>query len=119
MAIVITNGSYYVKKNIDTSDRKIRKTQNVSESKQYYNVNTAQKKLLSAPGQLKGYYIFDTEGDEKPKQYGKPKRKVYTYEERRFVYERGNCRCGLCGKKITLSQMTLDYMFRELTTGRL
>lgn len=110
MAIVITNGTYYIKKNLDSSNRKIQKTKDISEAKKYYNVNVAQKKIFSAPGQLKGYYIFDTDGDEKPVQSRKPKRKVYSQEERRFVYERGNCRCALCGKKITFSQMTLDHI---------
>ena len=110
MAIVITNGTYYVQRNIDHTNHRIHKTQNIAEAKQYYNVNVAQNKIFSAPGQLKGYYVFDTDGDEKPTQSGKPKRKKYTYEERKFVYERENCKCALCGKKITLSQMTLDHI---------
>ena len=78
----------------------------------YSNVNVAQKKLLSMPGQLKGYYIFDTEGDEKgenKKRY-QGKRRVYTKEERKFIYRKYEGKCALCGKKITYKELTLDHI---------
>lgn len=111
MAIVITNGEYYVKRCTYSGER-MNKTKNLSEAKFYYNVNVAQKKLLSMPGQLKGYYIFDTEGDEKgenKKRYQR-KRRVYTKEERKFIYRKYEGKCALCGKKITYKELTLDHI---------
>lgn len=43
MAIVITNGEYYVKRCTYSGER-MNKTKNLSEAKFYYNVNVAQKK---------------------------------------------------------------------------
>ena len=64
------------------------------------------------PGRLKEYYIFDTEGDEKGenKKCYHGKRRVYTKEERKFIYHKYEGKCALCGKKITYQELTLDHI---------
>lgn len=56
MALVITNGYYYI-----TTDRngRIIKTRNNNEAQQYQNVKDANCILLGAPVRCKGYSIID------------------------------------------------------------
>ena len=57
MAIVITNGTYY----LNCHDGKITKTLNIEEATQYYHVNRAMSNILKRSTQCKGYYLFDTD----------------------------------------------------------
>ena len=58
MAIVLTNGLYYI--TVSTTG-KIGKTLNIEEAQTFYSCNVAMKKVFKAPGKCKGYYPFDTE----------------------------------------------------------
>lgn len=57
MAIVITNGTYY----LNYHNGKIRKTLNIEEATKYYHINKAMSNILKRPTQCKGYYLFDTD----------------------------------------------------------
>lgn len=57
MALVITNGIYYIYFN---EDGKHRKTEDISKAIQYDSVNQAKNYMKKAPAKTKGYYIFDT-----------------------------------------------------------
>lgn len=111
MAIVITNGEYYIKTN---EYGKIIKTPSLDEAKRFYNVNTAVRKMQKAPGKTKGFYVFDTEGDEKPKaeksDSRKRDRKKYSERERKMIYAKADGRCELCGQEISYKKMTLDHI---------
>ena len=48
-----------------------------------------------------------TQYDVKRTRKGKIKRKVYSKNVRKMIYDKAGKRCELCGKKILLSQMTL------------
>lgn len=63
MALVITNGKYYLKTNKNGG---IEVTSAIGEAQQFYNVNIATRKMMKEPGRTKGYYIFDTEGMNVP-----------------------------------------------------
>ena len=54
--------------------------------------------------------MFDTDGDDKPSTGKKTKRKKYSEQERKMIYIRDDGRCALCGRKITLSEMTIDHI---------
>lgn len=54
MAIVLTNGKDYVKR-CTCAGEELHTTQNVDEAKVYFNVNTAQRKLMRAPEELKAF----------------------------------------------------------------
>lgn len=107
MALVITNGTYYIATNEHGG---IIKTLKMEDAQQFYNVNVAMKKIRKAPGKCKGYYVFDTDGDDKPSTGKKTKRKKYSEQERKMIYIRDDGRCALCGRKITLSEMTIDHI---------
>lgn len=108
MAIVLTNGTYYIM----TSDNgKIKKTTDINEAKIFYSCNCAMQKVFKAPKKCKGYYPFDTEDttynvEKKPKQ----KRNKYSTEVRRRIYNEAGGRCQLCGRKIMLSDATMDHI---------
>lgn len=105
MAIVLTNGKHYI-----ATDHKggIIKTLILEEAQIFYNVNAAMRKVRKAPVKCKGYYPYDTEdvSGYSPKK----KRKSYTKEERKLIYDKSKGRCVLCGKRLTLENMILDHI---------
>ena len=58
MAIVLTNGEYYI---TVSSTGKIGKTTNIEEARTFYSCNVARKKVFKAPRKCNGYYPYDTE----------------------------------------------------------
>ena len=57
MAVVLTNGEYYISHDSRTGG--IVKTSNVEEAQVFYSCNTAMKKVFKAPSKCKGYYPFE------------------------------------------------------------
>lgn len=105
MAIVLTNGIYYI-----ATNRKggIIKTPIIEDAQIFYSVNVAMRKKLKSPGKCKGYYPYDTEDI-----IGfnvKKKRKTYSKEERKIIYNKSGGCCELCGQRLSLENMTLDHI---------
>ena len=85
MAIVITNGEYYIQ---NTKNGKVKKTKDINEATQFYNVNKAMRKILGKPAQCKGYYLFDTEDT-----YVKKKNNIHRmYENFCMITQKENVR---------------------------
>lgn len=107
MAIVITNGKYYM-----VSDKKggVSKTDDVREAQVFLNVNMAAFKIQKTPGKLKGYYAWDTEGEQEQPKRAKQDRKRFPQEVRKLLYQQADGRCALCGKKIAFDEMELDHI---------
>ena len=112
MAIVITNGEYYIQ---NTKSGRINKTKEISEASQFYHVNKAMRKILSKPAQCKGYYLFDTE-DTYIKR--KQNRKHYSQDVRKLLYDNANGRCAICGKPLLFSEITLDHIIPLNQNGK-
>lgn len=82
MAIVITNGQYYMRFN---GKGQIKKTPDITEARKFYNVNVASMKLQEksnkSPVKCSGYYVFDTDGDEhalsRPKKVTERKKALF------------------------------------------
>lgn len=106
MSIVLTNGIYYI---ATSKSGGTYKTPILEQAQTFYNVNTAMWKLFKAPGKCKGYYPYDTE-DKACKCVTKRKRRKYSEEERKIIYDRSNGRCALCGQKLLLDNMTIDHI---------
>lgn len=85
------------------------KTPILEDAQRFYNVNVASRKIQKAPGKCKGYYVFDTEGNGKPTN-GKKKRKKYSEDVRKIIYYKADGICVLCGRKILYKDMTLDHV---------
>lgn len=107
MALVITNGMYYLKTNRNGG---IEKTSTVDDAQEFYNVNVATHKMMKAPRKTRGYYILDTDGNEQPSSGKKRNRKKYSEDVRRMIYDKAEGRCQLCGRKITYEELTLDHI---------
>lgn len=67
------------------------------------------RKIFKAPGKCKGYYPYDTE-DTNCECSGKRKRKKYSKEERKIIYNKSNGCCELCGKRLLFEEITLDHI---------
>jgi CRISPR/Cas system Type II protein with McrA/HNH and RuvC-like nuclease domain len=104
MAIVITNGEYYIQ---NTKNGKVKKTKDINEATQFYNVNKAMRKILGKPAQCKGYYLFDTEDTYVKK---KNNRKHYSQDVRKLLYDNVKGKCAICGKQLLFSEITLDHI---------
>lgn len=104
MAIVITNGEYYIQ---NTMSGKLKKTKEICEATQFYHVNKAMRKILSKPVQCKGYYLFDTEDTYVKK---KNNRKHYSEDVRKLLYDNAKGKCAICGKQLLFSEITLDHI---------
>lgn len=116
MAIVLTNGQYYIATN---SSGKIKKVQDIEQAQTFYSCNIAMRKVIFNPEKCKGYFPYDTDDymndpfcrkDNTRKKLQKMRRKQYTAYERELIYRKGDCKCYLCGKELMLSDMTLDHV---------
>ncbi|WP_462368444.1 HNH endonuclease [Roseburia hominis] len=137
MAIVITNGEYYIYLN---EKGKHRKTKNVVQALQYNTVREAINYMYKAPAKTDGFYVYDTFENHvlwkrlsrqekielqeqkngianvKRRSDGRIRRKKYSKTARTLVYEKYNGRCQLCGRQILLSEMSLDHV-KPLSMG--
>lgn len=112
MSIVLTNGVCYI-----ATDRKggIIKTPTIEKAQTFYSVNAAMRKVFKAPGKCKGYYPYDTEDCKSSKR---KRRKTYSKEERKIIYDRSEGCCALCGKRLSLENMTLDHIIPLSMNGK-
>lgn len=130
MAIVITNGNYYIYLN---QNGKHRKTKDVTQALQYSTIKEAIRYMNHAPIKTDGYYVYDTFtnhvvwkrltpeekielqeqkngiGNVKRRNNGRIKRKKYSQATRKLIYNKYDGRCQLCGRKIIFSEMSLDH----------
>lgn len=106
MAIVLTNGIYYIATNKKGG---IIKTPIIEDAQTFYSVNVAMRKILKSPGKCRGYYPYDTE-DVTCGCSRKKKRKTYSKKERKIIYNKSNGRCELCGQRLSLENMSLDHI---------
>lgn len=130
MAIVITNGEYYIYLN---QNGKHRKTKDVTRALQYSTIKEAIRYMNHAPIKTDGFYVYDTftthviwkhltpeekielqeqkngVGNVKRRNNGRIKRKKYSQATRKLIYNKYDGRCQLCGRKILFSEMSLDH----------
>lgn len=112
MAIVITNGEYYIQ---NTKTGKVKKTKDINEATQFFHVNKAMRKILSKPAQCKGYYLFDTEDTYSRR---KQNRKHYSQDVRKILYDNVNGKCAICGKSLLFQDITLDHIIPLIQNGK-
>lgn len=118
MAIVITNGTYYIATN---KNGRVVKTSILEDAQHFYNVNVASRKIQKTPGKCKGYYVFDTEGNDKTtdgKRNQKKKRRKYSEDTRKLIYNKAEGKCALCGREIAYEEMTLDHIIPLAMNGK-
>jgi hypothetical protein len=113
MAIVLTNGEYYIGVG---KNGKIFKTKNIDDARMFYSCNVAMRKVLRAPSKCKGYYCFDTE--DISYNPNKTKRRSFKREERKYIYDKADGYCQLCGKKLKFEDASMDHVI-PLSVGGL
>lgn len=128
MAIVITNGEYYIYLN---EQGKHRKTKDVTQAFQFESEMEAVKYMHKAPAKTKGYCMYDTCTEHvlyrdslqeesriniRRGNNGKIKRKHYSPSTRKLIYDNCGGRCQLCGRKLLLKDMSLDHI-KPLSMG--
>ena len=104
MAIVLTNGKCYI-----AHDRTgaVIKVTDIEQAQDFYSVERAISQKRKTPGKCAGYYYIDTESKAYKR---KIKRKIYSDEERRIIYNKSGGRCELCGQRLLFENMTLDHI---------
>ena len=131
MAIVITNGAYYINYT-DTGATK--KSSDINSAYQFPSIYAAINGMKKAQRRTKGFYVYDTltqrilwrwmteEEKEQAKKdkialamvkrdkHGKVVRKTYSEDTRKLIYLNAHGRCELCGRKILLEDMTIDHV---------
>lgn len=131
MAIVITNGQYYIRYT-DTGATK--KTADINLAYQFSTARDGINGIQKAKGKTKGFYVYDTSTqyviwkwmteEEKAEarknkvalsmvkrdKHGKIIRKTYSEDTRKLIYLNAHGRCELCGRKILLEDMTIDHI---------
>lgn len=131
MAIVITNGTYYIRYTVSGATKK---TTDINLAHKFSNVHDAIQGMKKAKEKTKNYYVFDTlsqhilwkhmtpeelENVRKNKlalsmvkrdKRGKVIRKTYSEDARKLIYKNAHGRCELCGRKILLEDMTVDHI---------
>lgn len=139
MAIVITNGNYYI---TYTDTGATKKTKDINDAYQFTALGDAIRGMNKARGQTKNYYVYDTftqhtlwkrmtqeeliqaqedktfQANVKRCNNGKIKRKKYSQDTRKLIYNKAGGRCELCGRPILFSDMTLDHV-KPLSMGGL
>jgi hypothetical protein len=139
MAVVITNGTYYI---TYTDTGATKKTKDINSAYQFDTVANAIKGMNKARGQTKNYYVFDTfrqhtlwkrmtqeemiqaqedknfQSNVRRDKNHKIKRKKYSQDARKLIYNNAGGCCELCGRPILLEDMTLDHV-KALSVGGL
>ncbi len=131
MAIVITNGQYYIRYT-DTGATK--KTSDINSAYQFPSARDGINGIQKAKGKTKGFYVYDTSTqyviwkwmteEEKAEarrnkialsmvkrdKQGRIIRKIYSEDTRKLIYLNAHGKCELCGRKILLEDMTIDHV---------
>lgn len=139
MAIVITNGTYYINYT-DTGATK--KTADINSAYKFSTVNEAIRGMKKAEKRTENYFVFDTLTQRilwkwmtekeikeirenkvslslvKRNCKGKIIRKSYSEDVRKLIYIHASGRCELCGRKILLEDMTIDHVIPLAMGGK-
>lgn len=107
MAIVLTNGEYYIK---ISSNGKISKTLDVEEAQSFYSCNVAMRKVFRSREQCNGFYPYDTEDTTCNMDRKRKKREVCTAEVRMRLYQEANGRCRICGRTVQYRETSVDHI---------
>lgn len=143
MAIIITDGTRYISG--VTPESKGVKTENAAEAYEFTDANEAIQYMQSDKAFTLYYYVYDTVTQkivwkwlepeevariraakavwkEAAKENGLRKknkihRKMYSNDVKKLLYKEANGKCALCGREMTLDQVTLDHIIPLAKNG--
>lgn len=103
MAIVITDGKYYIYLN---ENGKHRKTDDFSKAFDFSNVYKAIRYLRQAPVRTAGFYAYDTVTNQIYEDF---KRKTFSQQQRKTIYKKTNGHCYLCGDFVDFDSFEVEH----------
>lgn len=117
MAILLTNGKYYI---AHSKSGAVIKVGNIEQAQDFHSVERAIHQKNKAPGKCAGYYFIDTDikdvqetkEDSKPKEESKKstvKRKVFSARERLIIYRKTKGHCYLCGEFVDFDSFEVEH----------
>lgn len=114
MAIVLTNGTYYIAHDKTGS---IIKVSEIEKAQDFYSVERAIKQKEKHPGKCRGYYYIDTDiavdcgkTTEKRNKKKKPyKRKIFSMNQRMEIYSKTEGHCYLCGDFVDFDSFEVEH----------
>ena len=109
MAIVLTNGKYYIARN---SKGKMIKVTDINQAKDFFSVENAISHKNKAPSKCAGYYYIDTSIDPTICQDSvtrKIKRKSFSANDRKEIYRKTQGHCYLCGEFVDFDSFEIDH----------
>lgn len=108
MAYILTTGDSYIE---FTETKAIRKTNDINKAEIFSTMDEAILTVIRAPTKTKGYYVFDMETKKKCwSSNNNPKRRCFTMEERKIIYNKTGGRCALCGRMMKFNKFTIDHI---------
>ena len=112
MKCYVTNGSVFIATNIPPSPAK--RTVYFQEAQEFRSPESASNFLIANASKVKGFYIVDCakreQIDHVIHEEAVSKRKKFNKSERKEIYNKTNGHCALCGKHISLENMTIDHI---------
>ena len=112
MAIVLTNGEYYIAHNKYGG---VIKVPDIALAQNFHSVERAINQRNKTPGKCSGYYFIDTSIVDVIESSGTPelKRKImhkqFSNRKRRSIYEKTQGRCYLCGELVRYNSFEVDH----------
>lgn len=111
MAILLTNGKFYIAHNRTGA---VIKVADIEQAQDFYSVERAIYQRKKAPGKCAGYYYIDTSENgtvEKMSESNdiKLKRKVFSVKERAIIYRKTQGHCYLCGEFVDFDSFEIEH----------
>jgi len=117
MAIVLTNGEYYIAHNERGA---VIKVSDISQAQDFYSIERAIAQKNKTPGKCAGYYYIDVDviaeetkeesvTDKLDTVKRKNKRKSFSARERLMVYRKTKGYCYLCGEFVDFDSFEIDH----------
>lgn len=113
MAIVLTNGKYFI---AHTKKGAVIKVSDISQAQDFYSVERAIAQKNKTLGKCAGYYFIDTnidaDGTKEKKITNKTeavKRKIFSERERLTIYRKTKGHCYLCGEFVNFDYFEIEH----------
>ena len=106
---ILFNGTYYFAVN---EQKKTVKTMDINEAYIFNSPADAKHERQRRSKKLNGFhrYVFFSDGKIVKMKNRANERKQFSYEKRKEIFEKGNCKCYLCGKDLDFARFTVDHV---------
>lgn len=106
MAILLTNGTYYI---AHSRSGAVIKVSDIDKAQNFYSIERAINQKNKTPGKCAGYYFIDTDKMLSDTKEKKTKRKIFSIQERDYIYQKTEGRCYLCGEFVPFDSFEIEH----------